>query len=169
MKWAVVAGMVSVLALGAGASDVFGQGMRGGFGGGFGRGMGGGFGGGFAFGPNGASLIQVVANVTGQQPAAVIAALQQGRTFAEIGKASGKSVEDLVEAVLAERRPIVGQAVSSGRFTQQQADQMMAWMKTQVELNIQGTWQPPGWGGRRGGGGMWCPWFSATASPPVGR
>jgi hypothetical protein len=142
------------------ASGGFSRGM----GGGFGRGMRGGFGGGLAFGRNGASLIEVVARVTGQEPAAVFAALQEGKTLAQVGEASGKSPAELVEAVLAERRIIVSQAVSDGRLTQQQADQMMPWMKTQIETNVQAASQPRGRGGRFGGR---CPWANWTAGPPA--
>jgi DNA-binding protein Fis len=126
---------------------------------------GGGFGGGLAFGPNGASVIQVVAKATGQAPAAIIASLQQGKTFAQIGQAGGKSVEDLAEAILAERRPILEQAVAGGRMTQLQADQMMGWMRTNVEQNLNATWPQAGQGSRRGG--MWCPWANPTANPPA--
>jgi hypothetical protein len=150
------------------AGGAFGRGMGGGVGrgmrGGFGVGMRGGFGGGFAFGQTGASLIDVVARVTGQDRSVVLGALQNGKSLAQIGEASGKSAQDLVEAVMAERKNAVWQAVSNGRLTQQQADQMMAWMKTRIELNVAGTWQ------LRGGGVTGpCIWGSGTAVPPATR
>jgi hypothetical protein len=173
VKRLLVATVVCGLALGADAraqtatqqssaqaSGGFGRGM----GGGFGRGMRGGFGGGFAFGRDGASLIEVVARVTGQQPAAVFAALQEGRTLAQVGEAAGKSPAELVEAVLAERKIIVSQAMSDGRLTQQQADQMMLWMKTHIEVNVQAAAQPRGRSGRFGGR---CPWGKWTAALPA--
>jgi len=135
------------------AGGRFGQGMRGGFG----RGMRGGMG--LAFGPAGLSLIDIVARATGQDRTAVLQALQGGRTLAQVGEASGKSVRDLADAVLAERQAAVSQAVAAGRLTAQQADQMTAWMRTRVELSLAGTWQPRG-------RGFWPPGrFSQPAVP----
>jgi hypothetical protein len=138
---------------------------------GYGRGMGGGLG--LAFGPNGASLVQVLANVTGQQPAVVLGSLRSGMTFTQVAEAAGRSRQQLVDAVLAERKPIVDQAATNGRLTQEQADQLMAWMKPHVEATVD-TAQPAGSGGGfgrgagfgRGGGGYgrgMCPW--ATPAP----
>jgi hypothetical protein len=148
-----------------------GQAFGGGVGRGYGRGMGGGLG--LAFGPNGASLVQVLANVTGQQPAAVLASLRSGMTFTQVAEAAGRSRQQLVDAVLAERKPIVDQAVASGRLAQAQADQLMAWMKPHVEATVD-TAQSNGSAGAsgrgagfgRGGGGYgrgMCPW--ATTAP----
>ncbi|MDD5720793.1 MAG: hypothetical protein PHQ53_14005 [Candidatus Krumholzibacteria bacterium] len=147
-------GICDNLALGGG----FGRGMRGGFG----RGMRGGAGAGLAFGQNGLSLVDSVARVTGQERAAVLQALQSGKTLAQIGEAAGRSAQDLVEGLLEERRATVSQAVSDGRLTAQQAEQLMAWMKTRLELSVQGRWQPGG-GGFRG----LCPWGAWPAGSPV--
>ena len=150
------------------AGEGLGRGMGGGFGrgmgGGFGRGMRGGLGGNFAFGQNGASLIDVAARLTGQAPSAVAEALRNGQSFAQISAASGKSAQDLVEAAMAERKTVVGQAVSQGRLTPQQADQVMALMRTRIESNLEGTWQPRG-----GGLGGLCPLNRWGAAPPAAR
>ncbi len=140
------------------AGGRFGRGMRGGFG----RGMRGGVGAGFALGRNFASLIDVMARVTGQERTAVLEALRNGRTLAQIAEASGRSTQDLADAVLAERKTAVWQAVSDGRLTAQQAEQMMAWMKTRIELSMAGTWQPRG-----GGFGGLCPWGNWPAGSPM--
>jgi hypothetical protein len=190
MKRVILAGLSAILIFGANAwakgapaggqnarptaqaSANAGQALGAGFGPGYGRGMGGGLG--LAFGPNGASIVQVLANVTGQQPAAVLASLRGGMTFTQVAESAGRSRQQLVDAVLAERKPIVEQAVVAGRLTQAQADQLMAWMKPHVEATVDTAWQQAGAGrgfGRgagfgRGGGGYgrgMCPW--ATAAP----
>jgi hypothetical protein len=132
--------------------------------GGMGMGMGRGFGGGFAFGPSGNSLVDVVARTTGQDRTAVAAALNSGKSLAQIGQDAGKSVQDLVEAVMAERAPAVGQAVSSGRLTQAQADQLLTTMRSNVELNLTGEWQGRG----RGMGGL-CPLWNRTGAAAATR
>jgi hypothetical protein len=162
MNRVILAGLITVLAFSTSASA---QGP------GYGRGMGGGLG--LAFGPNGASIVQVLANVTGQQPAAVLASLRSGMTFSQVAEAAGHSKQQLVEAVLAERKPIVEKAVVGGRLTQAQADQLMTWMKSHIESTVDASWQPaaPGGGfGRgagfgRGGGGYgrgMCPWVAVA-------
>jgi hypothetical protein len=146
----------------------FGRGMGAGYGrgmgAGFGRGMRGGSGAGLAFGPNGTSLVDLVARATGQERTAVLQALQSGRSLAQIGEASGRSVQDLVAAVLAERQNIVEQAVAGGRLTHQQADLMMASMRTRIELNLAGTWQPRG-----GGVGGLCPLGNQMVGSPASK
>ena len=117
-----------------------------------------------AFGMNGASLVDVVARATGQDRVAVLEGLRSGRSLAQIGEASGKTVQDLADAVVAERKAVVDQAVAGGRLTREQADQMMAWMKTRIELSLAGGWQPRG-----GGFGGLCPWGNTTVGPPAAQ
>jgi hypothetical protein len=146
---------------GDGVCDNFGSGA--GFGRGAGRwgngpgagrmgwGMGGGFGAGFAFGPNGSSLVTVVSRTTGQDSTAVVTGLRSGKSLAQIAEEGGKSVQDVVDAVIAERTAAVRQAVSSGRLTQAQADQVLANMRQNVQDNLAGGWQARGRGMRGAG------------------
>jgi hypothetical protein len=142
-----VAGPNFVDANGDGICDNFAA-RRGGQGRGFGRGMGAGFGAGLAFGRNGQSLIDVTARVTGIAPGDVRAALRDGQTFARIAEGHGKSAQDLVQAALTARQEMLATAVSEGRLTQAQADQVIVQMKTRLEARVSSATQPRGRGFR---------------------
>jgi hypothetical protein len=136
--------------MGRGAWAGFGRGMRAGAG----RGFGAGFGAGLASGPNGESLVDLLAKVTGKDRAAVLGELATGKTPAQVAESNGKSAEELIEVVLSARREAVADAVAAGRMTQDQADQLMAQMKTHVQQQVAAPWQPRGrgFGGGRGPG-----------------
>ena len=117
-----------------------GPGMRG-------RGMRGGAG--MAFGRNGQSLVDVTAQVTGQQRAAVVAALREGKTFAQVAEAAGKSADDVKQAALTARKARLDEAVTAGRLTAKEAEAMMTLMDARIDRQLTSGWQR----GRRPGPG----------------
>jgi hypothetical protein len=102
-------------------------------------------------GMGGSSLVTVVSRTTGQDWTAVVTGLRSGKSLAQIAEEGGKSAQDVVDAVIAERAPAVRQAVSSGRLTQAQADQVLANMRQNVQDNLAGGWQARGRGMRGAG------------------
>lgn len=106
---------------------------------------------GFRFGRNGGTLVDATAKVTGLSVSDVVAELQSGKTFAQVAEAHGKTAANVVSAFLANRKAVLDQAVADGRITQEQADTMLATMKTHVEQQVNSTWQPRGMGCRFAG------------------
>jgi lambda repressor-like predicted transcriptional regulator len=139
----------------------------GGFGSGFSmdmhRGMmsGGNFGPGFDMGPGRMmgiggpenSLLSITAEKLGMTPDELMAELQAGKSIADVAKEKNVSIETIVEAVLTSRSDRMNQMVTSGQMTQEQADAMLAQMKTHLteQINVQGL--PQGRGGFFGGPG----------------
>jgi lambda repressor-like predicted transcriptional regulator len=184
-KWLLIGGVV--IFLGAAALVAFSlvipyaraQGPLGwgdgGFGPGFGMGMhrgmmsGGNFGPDFGMGPGRMmgiggpenSLLSIAAEKLGVTPDELIAELQAGKSIADVAQEKNVSVETIVEAVLTSRSDRMSQMVTSGQMTQEQADAMLAQMKTHLteQINVQGLPQGRGGffgrpGGHEGMGGM---------------
>jgi hypothetical protein len=107
---------------------------------------------GLRFGPNGQTLVDVTADVTGLSVEEVVAELQAGATFADVAEAHNKTAADLVNAFVAVREDALAEAVAEGRITQEQADEMLATMRANVEDHVNSTWQPHGQGLRFNGG-----------------
>jgi len=103
---------------------------------------------GFRFGANGESLVDITAQVTGLKVEDVVKELQAGKTFADVAQANGKTVADLVNAFLADRKAMLDKAVGDGRLTRTVADTLLATMKTNVEQHVNSTWEPRGMGYR---------------------
>ncbi|HUV90962.1 MAG TPA: hypothetical protein VMY80_15005 [Anaerolineae bacterium] len=107
--------------------------------------------GGLSFGMRGFSLVDATAETTGLTVDEVIAALQEGQTFAEIAQAQGVEPQAIVDAFLADRQAALEQAVADGRLTQEQADEMLAEMTEHVSVQMEQTWMPRAFGGGRMG------------------
>ena len=107
-----------------------GPGMRG-------RGMGAGL----AFGRNGGSLVDVTAQVTGQEWTAVALALREGKTFAQIAEAAGKSAADVKQAALSARKTRLDEAVAAGLLTADQAGAIMTRMEARIDQQLTAPWQ----------------------------
>jgi hypothetical protein len=85
--------------------------------------------------------------------------LAGGKTLADVAKAEGKTVDGLVSALVADEKKELDAAVSSGRLTQAQADEMLANAKQRFTDMVNGTMPRHG---PRGFGGP--PPFSSDAS-----
>ena len=114
-------------------------------------GCGGGVAGGPTWGMGGFSLVDATATATGLTVDQVIAALQEGKTFAQIAEEAGVDPQAIVDAFLADREAELAQAVADGRLTQEQADQMLAEMAEHVSARMELAWTPRSFGGGRMG------------------
>ena len=128
----------------------------------------GGFGGGL-FGGLGAA-----SSYLGLSTSQLMTQVAAGKTLAQIANAtSGKSASGLIDAMVAAQKKQLDQAVSNGRLTKSQADQLEANLKTRVTSMVNGTFGP-GRGGFFGGGrpggqggfGYGGPQGSPQGSPP---
>jgi hypothetical protein len=91
-------------------------------------------------GAQGESLVDALAEVTGLSLDEVIAELDAGKTYAEIAEAQGISVDAVVEEYLSERVAALEEAVADGRFSQEQADLMLAEMTEHVTEHLAESW-----------------------------
>ncbi len=82
------------------------------------------------------SLVSVAAEVLGMDRTALVAALNDGQTIADVAQAEGVALEEIVDAFLAPRADALAQAVADGRLTQAQADTMLAMMKANVTAQL---------------------------------
>ena len=153
---------------------MMGRGMMGGdFGPGFGQGPGGmmgrgmmfddDFGPGFGWGPGGMmgwggpenSVISIAAEKLGLTTAELQAELQAGKTIAAVAAEKNVAVDTIVEAVIAPRSERLSQLVTNGQLTQEQADAMLAQMKTNITERLNEAGSPRDFAGPRGMMGGW--------------
>ncbi len=137
---------------GDGVCDMYDE-MAGGF---YGH-MGGPFGGWMMGAPMSGGLVGVTAEVTGLSVDEVIAALQEGKSLAQIAEAAGVEPAEIVEAAIAPRAEALAQAVANGWITQEQADWMLGQMREHLRdrLEVPGSFGPGSFGGGRGYYGGW--------------
>lgn len=64
--------------------------------------------------------------------------LQSGKTLADVAKAQGKSVDGLIDALVAAVKKDLDDAVADGRLTKAQADQILADMKQRITDRVNG-------------------------------
>jgi len=94
----------------------------------------------------GVSLVEATAEATGMAAVDVVAALQSGQTYAALAAQAGVTLQDIVNVVLAVRAEALAQAVATGRFTQEQADTMLAQMATDLLDRLNAPWTAQGAG-----------------------
>jgi hypothetical protein len=94
----------------------------------------------------GVSLVEATAEVTGMAVVDVVAALQNGQTYADLAAQAGVTLQDIVDVVLAVRTEALAEAVAAGRFTQEQADTMLAQMATDLLTQLNAPWTAQGAG-----------------------
>lgn len=119
----------------------------------------------------GISLVEATAEVTGLSEEEVIAALNDGRTFAEIVEGAGAEPQEMVDAAVAEHEERLQAAVDAGRLTTEQMEQMIEDIREHVTEELDETHEPGLFGGRRFGGGLlgrfgggaWTTMFDAVA------
>jgi hypothetical protein len=103
-------------------------------------------------------LVDATAEATGLTVEEVVAALQEGQTFAQIAEAQGVDPQAIVDVFLAERKAALDQAVADGRLTQEQADQMLEQMAEHVSEQLEQPWAPRPFGDSRTGRGHFGHW-----------
>ena len=109
------------------------------------RGGPGGFGpGGFGFHRGG--HFSAAADYLGLTVPQLLQKLSAGKSLADIAKAQGKSVDGLEEAMIADAKTHLDQAVKDGLLTQEQATMMLNELKSHIDQIVNGTF--PGRGER---------------------
>jgi hypothetical protein len=89
----------------------------------------------------------------------LVTKLQSGKSLADIAKDQGKSVDGLVDALVADAKKHLDQAVKDGHLSQSQADDLLGQIKQHITDFVNGT-VPQGFGPSfRGGKGIPGPGF----------
>ncbi|MDX6474933.1 MAG: hypothetical protein QOH95_444 [Gaiellaceae bacterium] len=108
---------------------------------------------GFGHGPAGDELT-AAANYLGVTETALVTQLQGGKTLAQVaGATSGKSAAGLVDALVAAEKTEIAAAVTAGRITQAQADQVLPTLTARFTAFVNNTEPEHGRGGPGGPGG----------------
>lgn len=81
-------------------------------------------------------------------------ALEGGKTLAQVAKDHGKSADGLIAALVADAREHIDQAVSAGRISKAQGDQMISGLEDRITGLVNGTGPGPGAPGFRRPGGF---------------
>jgi hypothetical protein len=92
------------------------------------------------------SLVAVAAQVLNMNATDLVAALNGGKTIADVAKEKGVSTDKIVEASLANRSQALKAAVDAKRITQAQADAALATMKEHVTAELTAKFTPRGYG-----------------------
>ncbi|MEZ4671156.1 MAG: hypothetical protein R3E39_24895 [Anaerolineae bacterium] len=109
--------------------------------------------------PNrGTHPLAIIAEQLGLQPAELMTELQGGKTIAQLAEEKGVSLDSITEAIVADHKTALDQAVTDGNLTQAQVDARLALVKADVEAMYDRAWQAPtgrpGFGPADGFGGM---------------
>jgi urease accessory protein UreF len=111
--------------------------------------------------------LDAAAAFLGLSEAELRASLRTGETLAAITKEQGKSVDGLVSALVADKTKELDAAVTAGRLTEAQRDEIVSRLQERITALVNGV-RPahrPGFGGRHGFGG---PAFGSE-QPPAPR
>ena len=87
--------------------------------------------------------LDAAAAYLGRTESQLRAALEGGKSLAEIAKEENKSVDGLVDALVKATTTRLDQAVTDGRLTKAERDKIVAGLKEQTEAIVNGT-APPG-------------------------
>jgi hypothetical protein len=97
--------------------------------------------------------LAAAATYLGVSQANLLTSLQSGKTLAQVaGATTGKSVAGLIDALVAAEKTELAAAVSAGRLTQAQSDQIAAGLPAHVTAEVNGTRPAHGPGGPGGFG-----------------
>jgi len=89
--------------------------------------------------------LAAAATYLGVTQADLLRSLQSGKTLAQVaGATSGKSVAGLIDALVAAEKTELAAAVTAGRLTQAQADQITSGLTAHVTAEVNGTAHGPG-------------------------
>jgi hypothetical protein len=101
----------------------------------------------------GGDELAAAATYLGIPQADLVTSLQSGKTLAQVaGATAGKTVAGLIDALVAAEKSELAAAVTSGRITQAQADQVAAGLTARVTAEVNGTRPARGPGGPGGHG-----------------
>jgi hypothetical protein len=92
--------------------------------------------------------IDAAASYLGLTEAQLRTDLESGKTLAQVAAAQGKSVDGLKQALLADAKSHLDQAVRDGKITAAQEQQMLNDLSSRLDDIVNGTLPPkPPWGG----------------------
>lgn len=93
-------------------------------------------------GPGRVHGLNAAAKYLGMTEASLRTALEGGKTLAQVAKDRDKSVDGLVDALVAEKKADIQQHVKEGRLTQAQADEFVSGLKARVTDMVNGRFAP---------------------------
>ena len=95
-------------------------------------------------GPRGLGGLSAAADYLGIPVSTLFSDLQSGKTLAQVAQASsGKTVQGLVDAMVAAEKAQLKSAVSSGRLSQAQAEQLGAAIESRITDMVNGGFRGP--------------------------
>lgn len=109
----------------------------------------------------GASL-PTIAGLLNMTEAELQSALQAGQTVADLATEKGVALQTIVDALVAEQKPLLQEAVTAGRLTQEQADARLAELQAQLPTQLSTAFTPGMRGGDRGMRGGFGPGASLS-------
>jgi polyhydroxyalkanoate synthesis regulator phasin len=101
--------------------------------------------------------LEAAANYLGMSESALREQLEAGKTLAEVARARDKSVDGLVDALVAEKRERIEQRVRDGSMTREEADRCLAGLEARVTDFVNGRLPRFGPRPRRFGAGGFFP------------
>jgi hypothetical protein len=90
----------------------------------------------------GGGHLSAAAAYLGIDEAALVDKLQSGQSLADVARARGKSVDGLKQALVADEKKELDQAVEDGRLTDAQRDELLARIEAHVDDMVNGTGPP---------------------------
>jgi polyhydroxyalkanoate synthesis regulator phasin len=109
--------------------------------------------------------LDAAAQYLGLSESDLMTKLQSGKSLADVAKDQGKSVDGLVDAMVADAKTHIDQAVKDGHLTQAQADQILSQIKSHITDLVNGT-APQGFGPAFRSGGSGPPGFPGPGGLP---
>jgi lipoate-protein ligase A len=96
---------------------------------------------GFGFGHHGPKIfrfgLDTAADYLGVTREELRDAMREGKTLAEVAEAEGKSVDGLVDALVADQTERLDEAVKDGRLTKKQRDEIVAGLEERVQAMVE--------------------------------
>ena len=86
--------------------------------------------------------LEPAAEYLGMTEAALRTQLENGKTLAQVARDRGKTVDGLVDALVAEKRTRIQQDVEDGRLTQAQANEFLEGIRARVTDMVNGRFAP---------------------------
>ena len=103
--------------------------------------------------------LSVAASTIGVTDDALRSALQSGQSIADVANANGVDPQTVIDALVADAKSHLADALASGKLTQAQADQISADLETRVTDQVNHS-------GLGGPGGAGCPGMGAGSGAP---
>jgi polyhydroxyalkanoate synthesis regulator phasin len=90
------------------------------------------------FGPHHFAHLGVAAEFLGMTEAALREALSEGKTLAQVARDRNKPVDGLIDALVAQKRERINDAVDDGRMTRAQANELLEDLRSRVTDMVNG-------------------------------